>query len=370
MNIALLSGAFPPDLDGIGDYTWWLSKTLVEQGHAVTVFTSRGPEREPAPGVDVHPFFDPLDSRTLAPLPKLLEGGGFDWLIVQYNPFSFGKRGYCPGLIKALNTMKRRSGCPKIAIMFHETMVPRWPWRFAVMRMWQYRQFKQLCRLCDQAFASTERYLKQVKLIGSAVPAKQLAVGSNVPTSKLSKAKARKRLDIPEEAIVLGVFGSAHMSRLIDWIGRAVRAAYEADNRVKVLYVGADGGKFEPQFPKMPFRDMGALPMDEVSASLRAMDLLIAPFIDGASTRRGSLIAGLMNGITVLSTRTDWTEAVLDDIPGLYLTDVDAGPKIFSDRAVEFVQQANKGRFLDPPSSFSWESISYDLLNTLKGSET
>jgi hypothetical protein len=44
---------------------------------------------------------------------------------------------------------------------------------------------------------------------------------------------------------------------------------------------------------------------------MRAMDLLISPFIDGISTRRGSAIAGFQHGVAVASTLAHHTDALL-----------------------------------------------------------
>jgi hypothetical protein len=134
MRIVLLSGAFPPQFDGIGDHSWWLSQTLARQGHEVTVLTSFAPIRQQALGVEVIPCFDASRSQTIhGALQSLRKKGRFDWLVVQYNPFCFGRRGFAPWLIPAL----RSSGIP-IAVMFHETFaVPLWPWQQIVMRIWQ-----------------------------------------------------------------------------------------------------------------------------------------------------------------------------------------------------------------------------------------
>ena len=43
------------------------------------------------------------------------------------------------------------------------------------------------------------------------------------------------------------------------------------------------------------------------------MDLLISPFIDGISTRRGSAIAGFQHGVAVASTLAHHTDALLRD---------------------------------------------------------
>ncbi|NJN84025.1 MAG: glycosyltransferase [Caldilineaceae bacterium] len=46
----------------------------------------------------------------------------------------------------------------------------------------------------------------------------------------------------------------------------------------------------------------GSQPDAEVSADLAAMDVLLMPYADGASLRRGTLMAGLANGCAIVTT--------------------------------------------------------------------
>jgi glycosyltransferase involved in cell wall biosynthesis len=57
----------------------------------------------------------------------------------------------------------------------------------------------------------------------------------------------------------------------------------------------------------------GRQPGDEVSRLLQAADLFVAPYDDGASLRRGSLVAGLAHGLPVVSTRPAVASAYLRD---------------------------------------------------------
>lgn len=147
-TLALLCGGFPPQIDGIGDYTWNPSRELVAQGcSAVQVLTSThsSDENEILPRsaaglfsasadaeITVTRCFDPERPATLRSLRNHLTPG-LDWLVVQYNPFGFGPRGFNPWLIAALGELR---GCIRVAVMFHETYVPAWPWKFTAMRFW------------------------------------------------------------------------------------------------------------------------------------------------------------------------------------------------------------------------------------------
>jgi glycosyltransferase involved in cell wall biosynthesis len=310
MRIALLSGAFPPQFDGIGDHSWWLSQALVQQGHEVTVLTSFAPVREEAFGVDVVACFDASRSQTIGDaLQTLRQKGRFDWLVVQYNPFCFGRRGFAPWLLPALN----QSGIP-LAVMFHETFaVPLWPWQQIVMRIWQYPQFALLARTGLCHFVSTERWLTQVRRWAKG-PSQLLPVGSNLPLCSLTKREARERLGLNPDALILGVFGFAHQSKLIAWIGAAARAIHARFPQTEVLCIGQVGQFVRGVCDKTPVHDHGSLPGPEVSLRLRAMDVFLAPLTDGISGRRGSVVAALQHGLPICSTVRTYTDAFLKNL--------------------------------------------------------
>ena len=311
MGIGLLSAAFPPDFDGIGDYTYWLANALAQSGTETSVWTSLGRQRAACQGVQVNPFFDPSKPQSIKELPALLaKGRSVDWLVVEYNPFGFGRWGYCPWLVSMLRHLKGSRQC-RVAVMFHETQVPSRPFKLWIMRQWQNRQLRGLSRLADVIFVSTTRWESEIKEVSPKAVCHHLPVGSNLPCSRLSREDARKNLRISADTLVLGMFGSSHPSRMNDWMSAAVRGAASVQDRLVVLYVGKDGRAFREVCAGFPFMDQGPLLAEAAADRMRAMDLLISPFIDGISTRRGSAIAGFQHGVAVASTRAHHTDALL-----------------------------------------------------------
>lgn len=314
MHIGLISAAFPPDLDGIGDYTWWLAKTLVEQGCRVTVFT-RGGNCSEVPGGLVNGFYDPARPRSFGDLVQLLEDGEApDWVVLQYNPFSWGARGFCPEVARTWSRLRSDKGEDRVrlAVMFHETMVPRWPWKFTVMRTWQSRFFQQVCTASDRIFVSSGRWLTQVTATQAKGRASILPVGSNIPVSPISREEARDRWQISQGTMVAGIFGGAHGSRRIDWIAEAAKRylAQAGERELLVLHVGPDEAAIGRVLEGIPFRSLGVRSPDQVAEALRAMDCLMSPFVDGISARRTSAIAPLLNGVPVATTVRGWSDAV------------------------------------------------------------
>jgi glycosyltransferase involved in cell wall biosynthesis len=337
MRLALLSGAFPPQLDGIGDYSWWLSQALAEQGHVITVLTSFAPAQHAPPNVEVIACFDSSNSGTIQEIRRYLAGSGrFDWLIVQYNPFSFGRRGFAPGLNSVLRTLDL-----PIACMFHETYaVPFWPWQQMVMRIWQYPQFVRLTRIAHCHFVSTERWLAQVRRWARSDP-QLLPVGSNLPRCNLTKSEAREKLGLAQDALILGVFGFAHGSKRTEWIGAAARSIHCRYPQTQVLCIGQLGRVVQTVCGETAVQDHGFLPGPEVSLRLRAMDLFLAPFSDGISARRGSVIAAFQHGLPICSTRSKHTDRFLRDLvsPSLSLSPNNQ-KDLFAEAALQMAESA------------------------------
>ena len=63
--------------------------------------------------------------------------------------------------------------------------------------------------------------------------------------------------------------------------------------------------------PNTPRFSCRAEPADEVSRRLSAADLNLSAFIDGVSTRRGSLMAALQHGVASVGTRGYLTDQML-----------------------------------------------------------
>ena len=317
MNIALVSSAYPPELDGIGDHTYWLAHSLANRSN-VEVFTRRAGPFDSDNKVKITPFFSPAEPSSFELLHDAIGSWqqpthAAQWLLLQYNPFGFGKRGWCPWVPQTLRRIRSQHPHLRVATMFHETMVPAWPWKFAVMHLWQSRLFRQVCRLSDLAFVSTTRWRPQVSRAHPRLPCHHLPVGSNIPLDETPHAAARKKLDLPEKALVLGIFGSAHISRQLDWIAAAARDVGKTGRQVIVAHVGPDTAKIAQAMPNLQVRSFGELPANQVGMHLRAMDVLIAPFSDGVSTRRGSVMAGLQHGLPVITTAKPWSDRILID---------------------------------------------------------
>ncbi|WP_022834426.1 glycosyltransferase family 4 protein [Salisaeta longa] len=371
MRIDLVFPALPPALDGIGDYTARLGQTLAS-ACAVHIWTAQDDARA-VPGALLHLVPSMASSRGLSHLVEGIAADPPDVLVVQYNPFSYGRWGLNLHLAPALRRLKAR--CPRLhlALMVHEPFVRVENWRFAVFTTWQRLQFWRLMRTADTAFVSIAPWVDRFQPWFPATPIHHLPVGSNMPHVPCKRATMRDRLMIAPQATVLGVFGSAHPSRLLGMVNAAAARLARQELQPVVLYIGAAGAAVQDALTAdVRLIDAGALPGDDVSRHLAAVDVYLAPFADGVSTRRGSFLVGLQHGLPTVSTVGRDTDAMLRTANGTAFdlvpdTDAEAFAKAV-ERLVRSVALQEKRRSAASAfysSHFTWPRIAARLLDKL-----
>ncbi len=222
MKINVVVSALPPLLDGIGDYTAHLVEGLASAVHVRVLTTCQHPV-DSIRDVDVVPAFAPSQRRSVLKLAKTVARHQPDWVILQFNQFSFGRWGLNPFLPMAIRRIGKNSPEIGIAVMFHEDFVPRINWKFAIMRVWQEWQFNQLGKLAHVVLFSIDPWIHKYQSRFPGKPVCHLPVGSNVPRIRITREQARSRLNIPDEKIVLGLFGAVHRARNTPWLIAALR---------------------------------------------------------------------------------------------------------------------------------------------------
>lgn len=375
MKITIIAPALPPKLDAIGAYTALLAAELARSAE-VAVLTELGHEYDPVPGVAVHGAFDPERPESVSRIPSLIAADPPDWLLLQYNPFSYGRWGFNPFLPQAMRAIKRRSPHTRLAVMVHEPFVPFLSsenWKFAIMTVWQRWQLWALGRTADVMFFSIELWAQKFGRWFRGKPVRHLPVGSNVPRVAITRDEARRRLGIAEGTSVLGVFGTAHPARLLPWVRQAAEAVAGEGRDMLILHIGPDADLVRRLMGSLPLRADGPLPAEEVSRRFAAMDVYLIPFADGVSTRRTSLMTSLQHGLATVATVGRSTDSILRNAGGraLLLAPTDA-PEEFCRSAVQLAADAPlRGTLGSAAQSlyddqFDWPRIAAILRGTLE----
>jgi glycosyltransferase involved in cell wall biosynthesis len=295
----------------VSDYTRLVAHGLAAAGDSVRVFAppQRGKGEAADPGVAVHRLPGRFGPRSLAELEQLLlREPRPDRILVQYVPHAFGFKAM--NLPFALWVAKRFRRAAPVWVMFHEVVFPFrwWPVTHAVLGAVTRVMARLVAGAADRVFVSIPGWIPHLnRVCPRAKPAEWLPVPCTLDANPdpAAVAAARERFK-PERGFLVGHFGTfgAPVAGLV------VPAAAELlglSSGVTLLFVGRGSDRFRedfaaahPDFAERVFAT-GELPPDAVSAHLRACDLLLQPFPDGVSSRRTSAMAGLANGVPVVT---------------------------------------------------------------------
>jgi glycosyltransferase involved in cell wall biosynthesis len=278
-RIRLVCGPRRSEVDGILDYANRLASALADEGLEVEVDHER-PDARPA-----------------------------DVVLLNYNPFSFNRWGFAPRLAPSLRRARGRKSL--ISLIVHESYVPPLNWRWTVMGAWQRRQLRILHRSADLIFTPVQSLAEELRDLRPERPVVHLPVGSNLPDMRHCRDSERDRLEIDQDALVIAAFGTDHPSRRIDDVAAAANAAADRGGKVVVLNLGAGAPPIRGVRESVRLIQPGWLEASVVARHLAAADLFVAPFVDGVSTRRTTLMAALQHGLPVVGTDGRLTDDVL-----------------------------------------------------------
>jgi glycosyltransferase involved in cell wall biosynthesis len=283
--MALVCNASSGSVDGIRDYTHHLADALCEFTNVSADVVGRAA----------------LDAELAA----------YDAVVVQYNPFMYGRWGFAPSLPAALFRARRLSRRPQIALMVHEPFVPMINWRWALMGLWQRSQLLALHAAADVVFASVESWASMLAHLRPRRPAHHLPVGSNLPDMRTRRLEARKRLGATDDTVVIAAFGTAHPARQLDYIVDAANSVAETGVPTVLQSLGSGVPPLVGLAPSVQLSQPGYQPPAPLAERLAASDLFLAPFVDGVSTRRTTVMAALQHGLPTVATDGALTDQVL-----------------------------------------------------------
>jgi glycosyltransferase involved in cell wall biosynthesis len=292
------------------------------------------------------------------------DAAGSNVLVVPYNPFMWGRWGFAPRLLADVASVRARRLRPQVVLVVHEPYVPMHDARSLVMGAWQRFQLASLLLLADRRFASIERW---AGLLGRLRPTRHLPSGSNVPDARDERSVVRSELGLGD-GLAVATLSTGHPSHLTAYVEASLARLAEAGIEVVFLQLGA--GSSEVAVPDA-FRVIrpGRLPAERLGALLAAADVMLTPFVDGVSTRRGSFVAGLCEAVAVVGTDGELTDSMLLG-RGLELVVVgDAAP--FADRVLAVATDnarraaaASAGRKLFE-AELTWDAIAGRLLREI-----
>jgi glycosyltransferase involved in cell wall biosynthesis len=343
----ICSAEYPPDCGGVGDYTALVARELAAAGDRVLVCVPRRPDGRAltaSPGVETLELSDRFGPASRRELTRRLAGVPTK-LLVQYVPNVFGLRGANLPWCRWLRRRGRAHG-DDVRVMFHEPYF-YFDWRRpdrSALAVVQRAMAATLVEAATRAYISTaawDRYLGAAAR-RAGVPLTVLPVCSSIPRSIDPRAVAELRdRQMPRGiSTLVGHFGTygAHIAPLLHGI---VPALLAADERTAALCMGPGSQAFVDDaarlHPHLGHRlaALGRLPAADVADAIAACDLMVQPFPDGATTRRTSLMAALVNGRAVVTTTGALTEPIWAETAAVALAPAgDVGAVVAKARAL------------------------------------
>jgi glycosyltransferase involved in cell wall biosynthesis len=306
----MLTGEYPPVPGGVGDYTARLTAALHDHGHQISVLTSRVPGL--ADGVE------PATWRRIAdwgvscwrPIESALCASRADLLHIQYQPGAFQLKG---GVHLLPRWLRWRRPATRVVTTFHDLRVPYLFPKAGRLRALAVRL------LVQSSHAAIFVDPADLQRAGSGLNRRWIPIASNVtcaPPPDFERQAIRRSLGAAPEELLIGYFGFLSASKGATDLFQALRLL--RDRRpARLVLIGATAGASNPT--DQADRDAaltlatqlgltaaiattGFLSPAAISAHLLACDIVALPYTDGASFRRGSLLAALEHGCPIVTT--------------------------------------------------------------------
>lgn len=305
----LLTGEYAPDPGGIARFTTTLAGVLSTAGQDVHVWAPTGSDTRT--GIVLHRLqggFDPAGRRELE---RAI--GPEDIVLLQYAPNALGARGANLAFCVWLARLGRRRD---VHVVFHEPFLyfARQSMARNALALIQRGMAAVLLTTSRTVYLSSESWRRLLRpyAFGRAIDWHTLPISiGDVPRPGAREVTAmRARLGEEPGRPIVGHFGT-YAREVAPFLAAAIGALLQEIGHVQVVCIGRGSRNFvASRFPDDPrVQGTGEIPEAEIAPHLSACDLLIAPFGEGVTTRRTSLIAALALGRPVVTTDGRHTEA-------------------------------------------------------------
>ena len=306
---------------GVGAFTQELARALAAEGHEIHIITSRQARPEttdrslaslaepvPLPFAQLHPRARRWHWRDIHLLADIAERYELDLVNVQYQAAAYSMR------VPAINFAPwRLNGLCRTVVTFHDLRVPYLFPKAGGLRGWTVRR---LARTAHGVIVTNRA--DEAALAGQVSQLARIPIGSNIavyPADAAAVAMVRADLGLGSDVFLLGYFGFLNESKGADTLLTAL-AGLPA--HYHLLFVGGRTGASDPHnnqhfasrldslIAEQGLRERvhftGYLPDEATSQNLAAVDLMVLPYKDGASLRRGTLMAALAHGRPTVTT--------------------------------------------------------------------
>ncbi len=329
MKIGLIAGEYPPMQGGVGDFTRELARAMIDLGHEAQVVTSQEASNKMQDAsrkflvddIVVHRGIGSWGIGCWNQIAKVAHDNHLEILNIQYEPAAYSMR---VGINFLPVALARRTIKLPVVTTFHDLLVP---YLFPKAGSLRWKVVEYLAHHSDAVIVTNEEDRSQLSTPRSALVAKRrwvnpqlIPIGSNIDPSRLIDVDAqatRTQWNIQANEMLIGYFGFLSLSKGGEVLMRALKLLVDQDLPVKLILIGGRTGSSDPtnaEYAAQVDRLIDSLglkdrvlttgyfdPID-VSRTLMSCDVIALPYADGASLRRGSLLAAIAHGRAIVTT--------------------------------------------------------------------
>ncbi len=375
MKIGLITGEYPPKQGGVGDFTRELAKAMIACGNEVHVITDASSQMPDASNVVVHRSIKLWGIGCWKQIGKIVNENNLDVVNIQYEPAAYGGQG---GINLLPSGWARRSIKVPMVTTFHDLLVP---YLFPKAGSLRRKAVDYLAHKSDAVIVTNEEDRHRLlPLAPCAIP-----IGSNIDPQNLKEfdlQNSRADWKVRSNEMLIGYFGFLNLSKGGEVLMRALKALIDRGLAVKLMLIGGRTGSSDPanvEYAKQVDQlieslnlkehviETGYLESIDVSRALMTCDVMALPYQDGASLRRGSLLASIAHGRSIVTTTPRFAiEGLVDNQSALFVSPDDpialAGSieRVLNDRVLR--EQLERGA-REASKLYTWDRIARQTID-------
>ncbi|MEL6403930.1 MAG: glycosyltransferase [Chloroflexota bacterium] len=303
MRIGIVTGEYPPLRGGVGAYTHIVAQHMLENDDvsAVHVFSNSNAQKQHSQ-IPVENHVTKWTWQTLAEINQWTIENHLNIVNLQFQTAAYEMSPW-------IHFLARRLSVPLVTT-FHDLRFPYLFPKAGFLRDWI---VMHLAKSSAGVIVTNHEDTTRVANLHHV----QLPIGSNIPyQSDVDTRAYRARMGLNDDDFVVGHFGFLNHSKGIDTLLKAI--AMLPDKRIKLLMIGGRTGTADPTnhpyaqeidqlIASLAIYDCviwtGYVTETEVASYLQASDVVALPYRDGASFRRGSLMAAIQQGCPIITTK-------------------------------------------------------------------
>ena len=365
IKVCIISGSFPYDKCGVGDYASMLALALSKKNIGVSVITScRQPKK--IENVEVFNSINNWSIENLRKVLEIIEQIKPNIINIQYPTIAYEKK----ILINVLPLILKIKGY-KVVSTFHEYS------SFGIIGK---LRIESNLLASDSIIIVDKIYENDIKkkLLFMKKEINFINIGSNIPKSAISEieiTEKKKMLIRDNNKKIIGYFGFITESKGIESILKAMQQLKKDRNLNSILLMITefnDNNEYHQSLLnlieelnlKNDIIITGYLKDKDVADYLATCDFIVLPFVDGFSPKNGSMISALQEGKIVITTKG---ESMVNYIEGLKILDRYDDINQLANYIEEF-QKSDNIKVSSFSDRFSWNSIAQkyiDIFNKL-----